>query len=92
MIGKLISQFSTRLPGEEGSFLSGIAIDNYGNLVISDYGTNRISTFTVTGECLRTFGTHGEAPGQLSKPSGLAIGLDDNIYVTESGNHRLQVC
>jgi len=39
----------------------------------------------------RTWGSLGAAQGQLNAPKGLAVGPDGNIYVADSGNHRIQV-
>jgi uncharacterized protein (TIGR03663 family) len=36
------------------------------------------------------FGEQGAAPGQLQNPRGIKIGPDGNVYVADSGNHRLQ--
>jgi uncharacterized protein (TIGR03663 family) len=37
------------------------------------------------------FGSQGSAPSQLSRPLGLTIGADGNIYVAEEGNNRISV-
>ena len=36
------------------------------------------------------FGSQGTAEGQLSKPHGVTTDQDDNIYVTDGGNYRVQ--
>lgn len=43
-----------------------------------------------SGLYMRQFGTRGEGNGQLQYPNGVAVdGL--YLYVTEKGNHRVQV-
>lgn len=42
------------------------------------------------GELLREFGSRGQGPGQFSYPTDLDI-HDDRVYVTDRGNHRIQV-
>ena len=37
------------------------------------------------------WGGRGSEPGQLHNPSGIAVGVDGNIYVSDSGNARVQV-
>jgi uncharacterized protein (TIGR03663 family) len=36
-------------------------------------------------------GSQGQNEGQFSQPRGIAVSPDGNIYVTDSGNHRVQV-
>ena len=36
------------------------------------------------------WGGRGSEPGQLDNPSGIAVGTDGNIYVSDSGNARVQ--
>ena len=38
-----------------------------------------------------TWGSTGNGDGQFLTPAGIAIDKDDNIYVTEIGNNRIQV-
>jgi DNA-binding beta-propeller fold protein YncE len=40
---------------------------------------------------LSLFGRSGEGPGEFRAPAGLAFDREDNLYVTEIGNHRVQV-
>ena len=52
---------------------------------------HRIQIVTPDGTLVREFGEYGEAPGQLNLPTAVATDKDDNIYVTEAGNNRVQV-
>ena len=40
---------------------------------------------------LRKWGGRGSGDGELRWPQALAIGSDDNIYVSECSNDRVQV-
>ncbi|MGQ9572852.1 MAG: flippase activity-associated protein Agl23 [Dehalococcoidia bacterium] len=37
-----------------------------------------------------TLGQQGSSPGRFIKPAGLALDGDGNLYVADSGNHRIQ--
>jgi phage tail-like protein len=71
---------------------SGIAVDGYGRIYLSNTGANQIavvdevcSTRVVTpGE-----GRAGSAPGSFSGPAALLV-HDDALFVADSGNGRIQ--
>ncbi len=46
---------------------------------------------TATRSHIRTIGTRGTVEGEFNLPRDVAIGRDDNLYVTDSGNFRVQV-
>jgi sugar lactone lactonase YvrE len=55
-----------------------------------------IALLAVSGSALglepfSTFGSSGEGPGQISQPSGIAIGPDGSAYLADSGNNRIDV-
>jgi hypothetical protein len=44
-----------------------------------------------SGSVISRWGSRGSADGQFSGVSGLCVGPDGNLYVTDRGNHRIQV-
>jgi len=42
------------------------------------------------GKFLAQVGTRGTGPGQFELPTGIAADRDGNIYVADTGNHRIQ--
>jgi sugar lactone lactonase YvrE len=83
--------------GEEGSengqfqAAQGICANSRGELLVADWGNNRIQIFTKDGEYLCQFGTCGSGNGQFNHPQGIAVDTQDRIYVTEWSGHRIQV-
>ena len=79
---------------EEGKLrlAAGIALSNDGNLVyVSDEHNHRISTFDAdSGDFVKAWGSRGISPGEFDGPSGIAVDAEDNLYITEQNNHRVQ--
>ena len=82
------------LPPVDGMFrqVTDITWDRAGNGYISDgYINSRVAKVGPDGEWLASFGTPGEGPGQLNTPHSIAADAQDNIYVADRGNRRIQV-
>ncbi|MFH2205115.1 MAG: hypothetical protein ABIJ96_18550 [Elusimicrobiota bacterium] len=69
----------------------GVAVGPGGDVFVADTRGSRIQVFDAEGEFLRTIGTRGAQPGQLSRPESVAVGADGRVYVADSGNHRVEV-
>ena len=52
---------------------------------------DNVQIFNDQGQLLLNWGEAGSAPGQFWLPNGIAISMDDQIYVADSYNHRIQV-
>ena len=51
---------------------------------------SRVRRFTADGRLLQTLATEGSAPGQTITPVGLCTDEGGNLWVADSGNHRVQ--
>ncbi|MDC7232090.1 MAG: hypothetical protein PQJ58_02570 [Spirochaetales bacterium] len=60
-----------------------------GNLLISEYGADRISVCSLDGFRINTIGRTGTGEGDLLGPQYLAVSDDGYIYVSEWGNRRI---
>ena len=68
------------------------ATDEHEN-VVRRYDPNGVVPYPgedTAEEWLASWGETGSAPGQLDGPSGIAFDAEDNLYVVESRNHRVQ--
>ena len=70
----------------------GIAI-NEDKMYISQYGGHNVQVYLLsTGEFDGNIGHKGYGPGELEKPTGLAINKRNNdLYVCDRGNSRIQI-
>gem|GEM_PF-4224346 len=78
----------------------GLALDEDKNLYIADTGGNRILKYTLgpSGYILDTtfdsdgiVGQSGTGDGEFNQPWDIAVGYDGQVYVTDSGNNRVQI-
>lgn len=84
--------------GGEGQFFEpwGIAVDE-GFVYVSDTWNNRVQKFTLEGQFVMTFGTSGSPQdpttggGQFYGPRDILLGPDNTLFVTDTGNHRVQM-
>ena len=86
-------QFESGDGGNEG--LYGVTIDANGNLWVPDQNNYRIEEFSATGTYLSQFGSEGTGNGQFGDsssggPLNIAIDASGNLWVTDSGNFRIQ--
>ena len=69
----------------------GVAVNERGQIVVTDYTKCSISIFNANGGKVMSFGSSGSEPGQMSRPTGVALTATGDILVCENGNHRIQV-
>jgi DNA-binding beta-propeller fold protein YncE len=82
------------LPPVDGLFrqVTDMAWDSAGNTYISDgYINSRIAKADKDGNWLKSWGEPGDQPGQLNTPHSIAIDAQNNVYVADRGNRRIQV-
>jgi tripartite motif-containing protein 71 len=70
---------------------SWLEVDSAGRVAVGDSTGNKIVVVDSAGQKLYEFGSSGTAPGQLKDPRGLGIDAQDNLYVADNGNKRIQV-
>lgn len=74
----------------------GLFIDNAGYIYVTDWGNNRVQKFppgsdnTTSGITVAGGNGAGFAANQLNQPAKLYVDADDNLYIVDAGNNRVQ--
>ena len=68
-----------------------LALDESGNLYISDTGNARVLLFDAQGNYLRQIGARGRAMGLLARPKGIAVDRQGRLYVVDAAFENVQV-
>ncbi|CAK4868622.1 unnamed protein product [Aphanomyces euteiches] len=73
---------------------SGIAVDGNDNVYVAELMKNRIlkldSATNTWSELQKTDGGAGNSLGEFIQPLNISVDSIDNVYVADSGNHRIQ--
>ncbi|MBI2953793.1 MAG: TIGR03663 family protein [Chloroflexi bacterium] len=95
--GKFVLAWGEKGQGD-GDFAEpwGIAVDEEGVVYVADTWNHRIQRFDANGSFIGKWGQFANvadavaAPGGFFGPRGIAVGADGFVYVTDTGNHRVQ--
>jgi sugar lactone lactonase YvrE len=82
------------LPHIDGLFRqpTDVAWDSDGNIYITDgYINSRVAKYDKNGDWVKSWGSKGTGPGQFRLPHSIAIDRNNNVYVGDRSNHRIQV-
>jgi NHL repeat-containing protein len=82
------------LPPVDGQFrqVTDMAWDSAGNTYISDgYVNSRIAKADKDGVWLKSCGEPGDKSGQFNIPHSIVVDAQNNVYVADRGNRRIQV-
>jgi len=86
---------------EPGQFIEpwDVALDGDGNVYVTDTWNHRVQKFDGQGRFLLAWGTFGQpafvsdpaGQGVFYGPRGIAVSASNEVYVTDTGNKRVQV-
>ena len=69
-----------------------VAWDSADNIYVSDgYFNSRVAKFDKHGNWIKSWGSRGNQPGQFNTPHNIGVDRQNNIYVADRGNRRIQV-
>ena len=68
----------------------GVALDTAGNVLVGDRWSYLVQRFAQDGRWLDQWGEYGTAPGQFGTVSALDTDADDNVWMLDKTNERIQ--
>jgi tripartite motif-containing protein 71 len=87
-------QFVGKIAEGQLSFPVGIGLDSSNNVYVAESGASgnpsRVDKFSSSGQPITTWGSLGSAPGQFNQPKGLTLDQNNNVYVADEFNNRIQ--
>lgn len=96
--GQVVAQVG-RAGGGTGEFTEpwGIAVDAPGNVYVADTWNHRVQKFDADLRFVTTWGSYANVPsggaerlGSFFGPRAIAVDAEGNLYVTDTGNKRVQ--
>lgn len=84
------------IPGDSFNRTADVTWDRAGNIYVADgasksVGNARIAKFDKDGHFIKSWGSRGSEPGQFNAIRGIVMDAQQNVYVADSGNRRIQV-
>ena len=76
--------------GDELHAPAGIAVNTTGKIAITDLNGQCVYVFDKEGNCVRKIGSKGKTAGQFNHPLVVKYLNDNEILVSDQGNHRIQ--
>jgi sugar lactone lactonase YvrE len=88
---KLRIQPEPELPPGEISLISDLALDEQGNIYVTDKAGGRITQFNPSGIFMRTIGRLGDNIDEFVRPKGIAIDRENRIWVVDAATEVAKI-
>ena len=89
-IGKPSKKHDQSDPGTF-SLPTAVALDDDGNVYVTDTFNNRVEIFDADGNFISMFGKNGDSPADLGRPKSIAIDGDGHVWVVDAFQNRVKV-
>jgi len=81
----------SELPAGEFSLISDLALDQQGNIYVTDKAAGRITLFDQSGKFIKTIGRMGDNIDEFVRPKGIAIDKDDRIWIVDASTEVAKI-
>ena len=86
--GRYLSSITHTTPGQQPTSVS-VGPDDC--VYVVEFQPDRVSIFDDNGKYIKSFGKRGNKDGEFNNPYALAVSDDGYVYVSDTGNNRVQV-
>ena len=87
---KLIRTFGQGSGDSKLNYPVGVAVGHH-VIAVSEFEDHIVKKYSLQGDYLSKFGSHGSRDGQFKYPQGLCFNSKGLLYVVDDNNHRVQV-
>jgi hypothetical protein len=76
-------------PDKSFSEVSSFVVDDSGTIYALDFKDRKIKVFDNAGHFVRSFGEHGQGPGELDMPAGIHLTPDNKLIIEDATARKL---
>ncbi len=76
-------------PDKSFSEVSSFVVDDSGTIYALDFKDRKIKVFDNSGHFIRSFGEHGQGPGELDMPAGIHLTPDNKLIIEDATARKL---
>ena len=89
--GHYLSSTTHTTPGQQLQGPTSVSVGPDDCVYVVEFQSDRVSIFDDNGKYIKSFGKRGYKDGEFKHPHAIAVSDDGYVYVSDTGNNRVQV-